>query len=1359
MMDDVSRGKQSCKPSLRKKNRLLFRAVLIVIFVAAAVASMFVISLDTARAATYTVINTNNSGAGSLRQAIDDANANPGADTIEFDIPGSGPHVIQPTSFLPAFTDEVTVDGYSQPGSARATATTPATILIELDGSSAGASVGGLYFWYDTEGSTVSGLAIHSWNRDGIYVLGTGGVTIEGNYIGTDAGGTVAHGNTDCGVIIEQESSSGTVVGGTDPGNRNIISANTGAGVSIVLANNCTIQGNYIGTDVSGTAIMSNGGDGVDAYGDGNVVGGDAAGAGNVISANRGDGIQAQTISSGCNIAGNHIGVDATGSAELPNGGHGVNVAGYGVTVGGTTAGAGNVISSNHKQGINVDGVSGTVIKGNLLGTNAAGTAAFPNGWSGVCINSGSSHATVGGATADERNVISGNDIYGVDIQDSTHVSVLGNYIGTDAAGDTGLQNGYAGIRIWNSAEDVAVGGSGAGEGNVISGNGEHGVDMDHATNVTLEGNYIGTDAAGTSPLANFYCGINVGSDVSGVVIGGGAAGQGNVISGNRTGIHLCCSTGVQVEGNYIGTDASGTAPLGNSGDGVHLMNGSNDTIVGGSAAAGNLIADNGKEGVSIKDSKDCEVSYNRIEDNVGIGVVVWDKYSYCDRISENSIYGNGGLAIDLLGDGVTPNDGNNDNHDKPNRGYNFPVFSASQFTAVGGSATVTGTAPPNAIVELYNTGPTPDPSGHGQGQTFLDSTAADGDGDFSIVLTGLAEGDVISAIAISPAGDPSGEGNTSEFCENAGIRAGYNINASVSGGHGTVDPPSQVVLQGNDGTIDIHPDAGYHIDSITDNGTPATVANPYVISNVQEAHDVVVTFAIDTFDVDASVSGGHGGVDPASQTVDYGSGATIDIHPDAGYHIDTITDNGNPATVANPYVISNVQEAHDVVVTFAIDEQTLYFAEGYTGGGFQEYLCLAQPSDAPLQVTVTYLFSDGSDPKVERYEVPALSRFTVNVNGVVGEGREVSLKCEADSPFAAERPMYFDYTGGGSSWTGGSTVVGATSPADTWYFAEGCTGYGFDEWVCVLNPGDTMAELTFHFLTQEEGEKTVTGLDVPANSRRSFKANDLLGGVYQTSLTLESSQPVVAERPMYFDYGGTGDWGWTGGHCVIGASSLATEYYFAEGTTREGFEEWLTIQNPNAAPITVDAVYHPASGQGDEVTRSYTVEPGRRYTVFVPAEVGEGKDVSAYLSSADPFLAERPMYFNYTANGASGWTGGHCVIGSAASADGWFFAEGYTGEGFQEWLCLYNPGDSEAGVKITYYTEEEGALTPRAVDVPARSRMNVYVNDNAGENLQVSSMIEVTSGPGIVAERPMYFNYNGVWTGGHDVVGGLYDH
>jgi Tol biopolymer transport system component len=425
------------------------------------------------------------------------------------------------------------------------------------------------------------------------------------------------------------------------------------------------------------------------------------------------------------------------------------------------------------------------------------------------------------------------------------------------------------------------------------------------------------------------------------------------------------------------------------------------------------------------------------------------------------------------------------------------------------------------------------------------------------------------------------------------------------------------------------------------------------------------------------------------------------------------------------------------------------YFAEGYTGAGFQEYLCLGNPYGNRNSVDVTYLYKDGTT-KEETYNLPGNSRSTINVNAAAGANAEVSLKCESGSPFIAERPMYFDYQG---RWTGGHDAVGATSTSTSWYFAEGYTGAGFDEWICVLNPGDVPAGLTFRFQTQEEGEKVIEGFSVGPHTRQTFKANDLLaGGSYQTSLKLESDHPVVAERPMYFDYSGTGGYNWTGGSCVMGAPLLASSYYFAEGTTRAGFEEWLTIQNPNPATINVHAVYY--LGAGAPVERDYPVPAGRRSTVLVNSDsvgVGTEKDVSVLLTSPSPFLAERPTYFDYQGLESWGWTGGHCVIGATSPASEWFFAEGYTGQYFEEWLCIQNPNAADAAITITYYPEA-GAPIVRNHNVAANSRFTVPVNIDAGDNLSISA--KLTSTQPVIVERPMYFNFQGQWNGGHDVVG-----
>ncbi|MBU4401877.1 MAG: hypothetical protein KJ907_03950, partial [Actinobacteria bacterium] len=284
------------------------------------------------------------------------------------------------------------------------------------------------------------------------------------------------------------------------------------------------------------------------------------------------------------------------------------------------------------------------------------------------------------------------------------------------------------------------------------------------------------------------------------------------------------------------------------------------------------------------------------------------------------------------------------------------------------------------------------------------------------------------------------------------------------------------------------------------------------------------------------------------------------------------------------------------------------YFAEGYTGPGFQEYLCLGNHGNQPTTARVSFMFADGTCRETS-YTVAACSRLTVDVNREAGAGREVSMVVSSSSrELAAERSMYFNYLG---RWADGHATFGATSLSRNWYFAEGYTGPGFDEYICVLNPGDEPSALTFHFQTPQSALTINDGAFVPPRSRATFKVNDLLGADYQASLKLESDRPVVAERSMYFEYSGTGDRQWEGGHCVMGATAPSTRYYFAEGSTRVGFEEWLTIQNPGDSPVTVNAVYQLGPSQGEAVSRSYTVDAGRRHTVFVPHEVGLDKDVS----------------------------------------------------------------------------------------------------------------------------------------------------
>ncbi len=274
-----------------------------------------VISPQIVIAANYTVTNTNDSGPGSLRQAILDANASPDLDTIDFNIPGVGPHIIQPTSGQLDIVYPVIIDGYIQPGSSPATASTPAMLMVVIDGTNAGATSG---LFVGGGSSTVRGLVINNFSLAGIAMSTNGGNTITGNYIGVDPSGTLAQPNR---YGIYALNSSNNTYGGITPAARNLISGNNETGIQIDGGSNNTILGNYIGISVLGSGTLGVQQNGVILGGSNNIVGGTSPGARNIVSGNGNTGIMISGASStGNRVMGNYIGTDITGNAALPNG-------------------------------------------------------------------------------------------------------------------------------------------------------------------------------------------------------------------------------------------------------------------------------------------------------------------------------------------------------------------------------------------------------------------------------------------------------------------------------------------------------------------------------------------------------------------------------------------------------------------------------------------------------------------------------------------------------------------------------------------------------------------------------------------------------------------------------------------------------------------------------------------------------------------------------------------------------------------------------------------------------------------------------------------------------------------------------
>lgn len=667
-----------------------------------------------ASAATYMVTNTNAAGNGSLDWAITQANANPGNDNIHFNIPGGGPHTIQPPGIgLQALWDQsgVTIDGYTEPGAQANTNPqgTPsnAVLMIEIDGTPL-LGTGGSALYVASSNNIIQGLVINRCDY-GIVIDGTsgGGATnnqILGCYVGTNVAGTLDLGCTWTGIYIFAAAQNNFVGDGT-PGGRCVCSGSDFGQIDIVGANTDfnTILGNYIGTELNGMAPIGNVG---------------ATGAGVAIY------------------------LDLEGGAPTNN------------LVGGTPVGDRNIISGNPWVGIEIagQGTDFNRVENNYIGTDVAGTGRVGNGTAGVYILDFAAWNTVGGPTTAHLNIISNNNWgawgCGVDIDDGAHDNLIeGNYIGTDVTGMADHGNLANGVHILDGSPDNTV------QGNLIYWN--------RIDQVRIEG---------------------MGSDRN-IVINNSIGRVRSLIDVNQTcdGVHILD----EAQYNVIGQAGSGNLIEMCSGYGVEIENGNTDY----NTVEENTIRDCvywgavGGHGVYIHDSAQYNtIGPNNTMTNNDDGVRVSDTNTDFNTITQNSIYSNAVLGIDLEGDGVTAND-NNDPDGEANQELNFPVITSAVYN--GTQTNITGTididsSPSSATVELFQA--QADPSGYGEGQTYLGAAIPDAMGNWTATVTGIVSGNDVTATTTDT------YGNTSEFCQNAVVTVGITITTSPGGLGITVD-------------------------------------------------------------------------------------------------------------------------------------------------------------------------------------------------------------------------------------------------------------------------------------------------------------------------------------------------------------------------------------------------------------------------------------------------------------------------------------------------------------------------------------------------------------------------------------------
>lgn len=578
------------------------------------VAILFLLFSTTGFSNTYTVTNTNDAGAGSLRQAISDANIYPGTHSIVFNIPTSDAnyHAVQgvwkitPASTLPIIMrSNLLIDGTTQTTNQGNTNSEGPEIMLD----------GNHLFGSD--------FAFHLYNVSGVIVKGF----IIGRFT----------------VGIEISGSS----------------------------NHNTVVGNYIGCNYNATDTLSN--------------------------------------TNGIEIMGG------------PNNN----------TIGGNTLADRNIVSGNNHVGIRVANANNNFIKGNYVGLNRTGNGALRN-YDGISIEGTSKYNLIGGYTAAERNYVSGNDAYGIPVFGSgcNYNIIVGNYVGTDITGNDSIPNTY-GVLFDDGASFNMLGGYEPGAGNLLSGNSGYGVFLYNpgTQKDSVIGNLIGTNYLGTQALPNS----------NGMVIDGPTFKHfvdSNIISGNRQNgivIHLAGTDSNTIIRNKIGTDITGTLPLGNTLDGVRIVEGPKRNKIGRSGE-GNIIAFNGGNGITVMTAAEL---YN--------------------TFSENSIFQNGGIGIDLFPAGVTPNDAG-DIDTGPNELMNYPIIQSGNLNTGTGVTTISGNidyaingGPAGIKIELFK-------ADNGQGKEFIGSALANTSGNWTFDCIGLSSSDLITATATDLFG------NTSEF-------------------------------------------------------------------------------------------------------------------------------------------------------------------------------------------------------------------------------------------------------------------------------------------------------------------------------------------------------------------------------------------------------------------------------------------------------------------------------------------------------------------------------------------------------------------------------------------------------------------
>jgi hypothetical protein len=452
-----------------------------------------------------------------------------------------------------------------------------------------------------------------------------------------------------------------------------------------------------------------------------------------------------------------------------------------------------------------------------------------------------------------------------------------------------------------------------------------------------------------------------------------------------------------------------------------------------------------------------------------------------------------------------------------------------------------------------------------------------------------------------------------------------------------------------------------------------------------------------------------------------------------------TATTPAHVAGAADVVVTNSDTQAGTLAAGFTYSAATHYYlAEGATVWTFDTLLAFMNPGADAAPVTVTFMKDDGSTVETTR-TVAAGSRDTLRVGdvpGMTGVSFGTVVTSTAGVPLVVERLMTWDDGHGAHSGTATDTL------STSWYFAEGAQ-QPLDTYLLLANPGETAAEVTVTFLLT--GATPVVRILTVDPHRRATIWGGLVPELVQQSfsMTVQASQPIVAERSLYF--GATRHW--DGGTSAMGVIAPSADWYFAEGSTGPFFDMYLLLGNPNVDAADVNVTY--LLDDGTTIPKTYPVTGQSRVTIFVPSEapgLAQAGGVGVEVHATRPVLAERAMYWM---PGYLNWRDGHASAGSPTTGSEWAFAEGAVGgtNSTQTYLLLANPGATASEVQITYVREAGLPPVVKTYTVGATSRLTVWVNGVTElSNERFGAIVAVTSGSAVVAERSMYWDKDGTW-------------